>query len=280
MNESVKKLREADSRMIMQLSVEELRQIIRDEVAKHGGSTDDRLVDIEEAARILNLSVDWLYHNRKTFRKKDKPQARKVLRQWHESLDSIPLTSNFLSVQFGYHERQGTKTATEAFENDTARACGGARAGQKHSGACRAGCDTDSKSNRVSRQVFAHRGIQKEEEKKKMRKMVTYSEAVTTAIETGDTGQLKELGKAADVRIAVTRAQGLIRRAERLQKKFTAESQAPKTQPAKGRDIEPEFTRVADAKIKQPAKKFYGRRRQVPARAPVVGQVFPQRPCD
>ena len=45
------------------------------------------------------------------------------------------------NIHFGYHERQTASAATEAFEHDPARAWGGARVGQKHGGAGRAGCN-------------------------------------------------------------------------------------------------------------------------------------------
>ena len=54
--------------MIVTLTVAELRSIVREEVraeinGRHRG--EDRLVDINEAARLLSATKDWLYHNRK-----------------------------------------------------------------------------------------------------------------------------------------------------------------------------------------------------------------------
>jgi predicted DNA-binding transcriptional regulator AlpA len=61
-------LREADSRMIVQLSVEELRGIVADVVRAElktrvlsGGPRD--LLDTEQAAKFLGYSEDWIYKN-------------------------------------------------------------------------------------------------------------------------------------------------------------------------------------------------------------------------
>lgn len=54
--------------MIVTLTITELRQIIRDELRAEingGAHGDDRLVDINEAAKLLSVSKDWLYHNKK-----------------------------------------------------------------------------------------------------------------------------------------------------------------------------------------------------------------------
>ena len=56
----------ADEQFVVQLRVSDLRLLIREEINKNGDSADDRLVDIDEAAKILNVSVDWLYHQRKS----------------------------------------------------------------------------------------------------------------------------------------------------------------------------------------------------------------------
>lgn len=65
-----------DSRMIVTMTASELRAIIRDEIVKNGKGGDDRLVDADEAAKTLNVSVDWLYHNHKKL-----PFAKKLGRK-------------------------------------------------------------------------------------------------------------------------------------------------------------------------------------------------------
>lgn len=43
-----------------------LREVVREEIKAGGnGREPDRLLEIEEAAKVLAVSVDWLYHNRK-----------------------------------------------------------------------------------------------------------------------------------------------------------------------------------------------------------------------
>jgi predicted DNA-binding transcriptional regulator AlpA len=71
--------KEPDS-MIVTLKVADLRAIIREEVraelkGHHRG--EDRLVDINEAARLLCVTKDWIYHNRKRlpFIKKTGPKS-------------------------------------------------------------------------------------------------------------------------------------------------------------------------------------------------------------
>ena len=68
MTEPNKNLREADPRMLVQLSVEELRGIVADVVeqklkarlltARPGG-----LLNAEQAAAVLGYSRDWIYKN-------------------------------------------------------------------------------------------------------------------------------------------------------------------------------------------------------------------------
>ena len=56
-----------DSRMLVTLTVEQLRELIRDEIqaAKTAQQDDDRLLDAAEAAKMLSVSEDWLYRNKK-----------------------------------------------------------------------------------------------------------------------------------------------------------------------------------------------------------------------
>jgi len=69
-----------ESPLLVQLTVDDFRQIVRDAVKSATKATaEDRLVDAEEAARILSVTEDWLYHHAKRLpftRKLD----RKVLR--------------------------------------------------------------------------------------------------------------------------------------------------------------------------------------------------------
>jgi predicted DNA-binding transcriptional regulator AlpA len=66
MSEPKKILREADSRMLVQLSVEELRGLVADVVRAElsakvlNGAASGRL-NCEQAAKFLGYSVDWLY---------------------------------------------------------------------------------------------------------------------------------------------------------------------------------------------------------------------------
>ena len=64
-----------DGRMVVQLSVSELRQMIGEEVKKslRGATTPDEWVDIDKAAAVLSVSPDWIYHNVKRL-----PFARKI----------------------------------------------------------------------------------------------------------------------------------------------------------------------------------------------------------
>jgi hypothetical protein len=62
MSEPAKK---AGSTLVVQLSVEELRAVIRDEVqvALRTATRDDKLLSAEKVAEILNCSPEWVYHN-------------------------------------------------------------------------------------------------------------------------------------------------------------------------------------------------------------------------
>jgi predicted DNA-binding transcriptional regulator AlpA len=57
----------AGDKMIVQLSVGELRAIIREEVQvpSNGSAPPDEWVDVETAAKIMSVSSEWIYHNRK-----------------------------------------------------------------------------------------------------------------------------------------------------------------------------------------------------------------------
>jgi len=66
-----------DDTMIVQLSVAELRLLIRAELDEAiANRSDDRLIDIEECAKMLCVSTDWIYHARKRL-----PFARKIGRK-------------------------------------------------------------------------------------------------------------------------------------------------------------------------------------------------------
>ena len=58
-------VRKINSAMVVQLSIEELRTIIRDEVqaAIKAMPRDDELLTAEEVAHKLNCSPEWVYHN-------------------------------------------------------------------------------------------------------------------------------------------------------------------------------------------------------------------------
>ena len=77
MSEAAKKL---DSPLLVQLNADELRDIVRQAVKSASrGAAEDRLIDADEAAKILCVSADWLYRRAKRLpftRKLD----RKVLR--------------------------------------------------------------------------------------------------------------------------------------------------------------------------------------------------------
>ena len=66
-----------DSRLLVTLTVSDLRALIRAEINKSlANRSEDRLVDIEEAAKMLCVSTDWIYHQRKCL-----PFAKKVGRK-------------------------------------------------------------------------------------------------------------------------------------------------------------------------------------------------------
>ena len=55
-------------RLIVTLNVEELNALVREAVRQEVGAVrpgDDGLVNITEAARVLSVTKDWIYHNRK-----------------------------------------------------------------------------------------------------------------------------------------------------------------------------------------------------------------------
>jgi predicted DNA-binding transcriptional regulator AlpA len=57
-----------------ELLLDQFRVIVREEIkAAANGKRDDRLLDIDEAAKLLSVSPDYLYHNRKRL-----PFARKL----------------------------------------------------------------------------------------------------------------------------------------------------------------------------------------------------------
>src|SRR5215468_7487075 len=64
-----------DSTLLVTLNAGQLRELIRDELraANNGNRQEDRLVDAEEAARLLSVSPDWLYR-----RAKQLPFTRKI----------------------------------------------------------------------------------------------------------------------------------------------------------------------------------------------------------
>lgn len=78
MNEAARKI--DSSPLLVQLNVDELRAIVREAVKSASrGVVEDRLIDAEEAAKVLCVSADWLYRRAKRLpftRKLD----RKVLR--------------------------------------------------------------------------------------------------------------------------------------------------------------------------------------------------------
>ena len=61
----------------MTFLLDRIREVVREEIkaaATNGnGHKEDRLLDIEEAAKLLSVSQDYLYHNRKKL-----PFARKL----------------------------------------------------------------------------------------------------------------------------------------------------------------------------------------------------------
>jgi predicted DNA-binding transcriptional regulator AlpA len=56
-----------EDRLVSTLTVRELRALIRAELASRPTSGPDQWVTIEEAAKFLSVSEDFLYHNLKQF---------------------------------------------------------------------------------------------------------------------------------------------------------------------------------------------------------------------
>jgi excisionase family DNA binding protein len=49
------------------LLLDQIRQVVAEEVAAAvKGSKDDKLMTVEEVAAVLNVTVQWVYHNVKT----------------------------------------------------------------------------------------------------------------------------------------------------------------------------------------------------------------------
>ena len=67
-----------DKTMIVTMSAGELRELIRQEVREieRNSVEADEWVDIETAARLMSVSPEWLYHNRKAL-----PFASKIGRR-------------------------------------------------------------------------------------------------------------------------------------------------------------------------------------------------------
>jgi excisionase family DNA binding protein len=66
MSEPRKILREADSRMLVQLTVEEMRGLIEQVVEqklKRIGGRNNGLLTVEQAAEFLGYSKDWVFKN-------------------------------------------------------------------------------------------------------------------------------------------------------------------------------------------------------------------------
>jgi predicted DNA-binding transcriptional regulator AlpA len=74
MTEAAKKV---ESPLLIQLSADDLRQIVREAVKSASrGAAEDRLIDVKEAAKILSVTPDWIYHHAKRL-----PFARKLDRK-------------------------------------------------------------------------------------------------------------------------------------------------------------------------------------------------------
>jgi len=65
-------IKSADSRMVFQLTVEELESMLQ-RAAKVQTPKDDKLLTIEQVCEVLNVSEDWIYH-----RAKKLPFVRKI----------------------------------------------------------------------------------------------------------------------------------------------------------------------------------------------------------
>ena len=61
-----------DSRMVVQLSVEEFESMLQ-RAARVQAPKDDKLLTIEQVCEVLNVSEEWIYHNVKKL-----PFVRKV----------------------------------------------------------------------------------------------------------------------------------------------------------------------------------------------------------
>jgi predicted DNA-binding transcriptional regulator AlpA len=70
--------RSDDKTMIVTMSAGELRELIRQEVQAIGRNSveEDEWIDIEKAAKLMSVSPEWLYHNRKNL-----PFASKIGRR-------------------------------------------------------------------------------------------------------------------------------------------------------------------------------------------------------
>ena len=64
-----------NAKLVVQLSADELRAIIKDEVeaAVRASGRDDKLLTADEVANVLNCSPEWVYHHVKSL-----PFVRKV----------------------------------------------------------------------------------------------------------------------------------------------------------------------------------------------------------
>jgi len=65
-------IKNADSRMVFQLTVEEFESMLQ-KAAKAQAPKDDKLLTIEQVCEVLNVSEDWIYH-----RTKKLPFVRKI----------------------------------------------------------------------------------------------------------------------------------------------------------------------------------------------------------
>jgi predicted DNA-binding transcriptional regulator AlpA len=72
MSEPAKK---PDSKMLVQLSTDELRAVVSEAVqaAMRAVPRDDRLLTVEQVCEILNTTEEWVYHNAKRL-----PFVRKI----------------------------------------------------------------------------------------------------------------------------------------------------------------------------------------------------------
>jgi hypothetical protein len=78
-----------DSALLVTINVAQLRELVRDEITQCATdrSAQERLLDINEAAKVLSASPDWLYRNSKRlpFTRKLGP---KMLRSARKGLQS------------------------------------------------------------------------------------------------------------------------------------------------------------------------------------------------